>query len=210
MRTLFDDSESKKVFRLSDYNSHFGDPNSGAQKLFEVTLKDGRVFFFAEDEECILPVGEPKVDNVAHLRWQTFGEENVMTEKEVLQVLTEAGIEYDHRYRVCNQNPVEAINKYCRANGKVFRCPWYNYVDHDDWQWRKLYWARPRQINPDCTADQWHLSPWDCRFSQLNQQRCLLFAGCVFPCILNQQKRGLPEHVSAIIYLTKEVGRPHQ
>ena len=106
--------------------------------MLEITLKDGRVFLYDECEECALPHGTPKVDNVSHLRWQTFGDEDVMSHTELLQVLRDAGITYDPRYRVCDKNPVKAIQEFCRAKKKVFRCPWYHFVDHDDWQWRRL------------------------------------------------------------------------
>ncbi|CAE7588643.1 unnamed protein product [Symbiodinium necroappetens] len=151
VRTLFDDAGAKStdVFKLSDFNSHFGNPNPDASKMLEITLQDGRVFFYDEDEECALPHGRPKTDNTSHLRWQKFGEEKVMSEAELLETLRGAGITYDSKYRVCDKNPVGAIQEFCKKHGKVFRCPWYNFVDHDDWQWRKLYWARPRQINPE-------------------------------------------------------------
>ena len=138
VRTLFDDADARKtdVFRLSDFNSHFGNPNADAPKTLEITLVDGRVFFFDEDEECAVPHGKPKLDNVSHLRWQRFSDEDVMSEDELKSVLRDAGITYDPKYRVCDKNPVEAIHFFCKASRKVFRCPWYNFVDHDDWQWR--------------------------------------------------------------------------
>ena len=140
VRTLFDDSgaQSMEVFKLSDFNSHFGNPNSDASKMLEIALQDGRVFFFDEDEECAVPHGRPKKDNTSHLRWQTFDEETVMSEAELLETLRDAGITYDSKYRVCDKNPVGAIQEFCKKHGKVFRCPWYNFVDHDDWQWRCL------------------------------------------------------------------------
>ncbi|OLQ15032.1 hypothetical protein AK812_SmicGene668 [Symbiodinium microadriaticum] len=137
VRTLFDDAGAKStdVFKLSDFNSHFGNPNPDASKMLEITLQDGRVFFYGEDEECALPHGRPKTDNTSHLRWQKFDEEKVMSEAELLETLRGAGITYDSKYRVCDKNPVGAIQEFCKKHGKVFRC--------------KLYWARPRQINPE-------------------------------------------------------------
>ncbi|CAE7610755.1 CAPN7 [Symbiodinium sp. CCMP2592] len=120
VRTLFDDAgaQSMEVFKLSDFNSHFGNPNSDASKMLEITLQDGRVFFYDEDEECAVPHGRPKKDNTSHLRWQTFDEETVMSEAELLETLRDAGITYDSKYRVCDKNPVGAIQDFCKKHGK--------------------------------------------------------------------------------------------
>mmetsp|Transcript_33470 Transcript_33470/g.92700 ORF Transcript_33470/g.92700 Transcript_33470/m.92700 type:complete len:757 (-) Transcript_33470:269-2539(-) len=99
--------------------------------------------------------------------------DNETTRDEIVELLTSQGFLTDDaiKYRFFDENPVDAINEYCAANGKVFRDPWFQYLQYDEpCQWTKdlhgpgqhgadpdkekediheLEWARPLAINPE-------------------------------------------------------------
>lgn len=101
------------------------------------------------------------------------GLENETTPDEIIELLTSHDMLTDDaiKYRIFDQNPVDVINEYCAANGKVFRDPWFQYLQYDEpIRWTKdlfgegqhgadeskekenvheLEWVRPLQVNPE-------------------------------------------------------------
>lgn len=70
------------------------------------------------------------------------------TPEEIQNLMDENGFTMFHK--VFDQNPIDVINQYCKENNKIFRSPYYHYVDYEKECNIHLDWVRPRAINPKC------------------------------------------------------------